>query len=1327
MTCANCGTPQKDNEEICLACGAKYPENNNNNKPASKMKNKKEVGVSSGVFSIFDSQNDVTSKKSVEENVIVDVLLNKKPTKVETVENIVEEFVEKVIEEPVIVNEPVVIEEVVEEQETVEEVIDEPVVIEEVVQEQETVEDVIDEPIAIEEVVEEQETVEDVIDEPVVIEEVVQEQEAIEDVIDEPVVIEEVVEEQEAIEDVIDEPVVTEEVVEKQEAIGDVIDEPVVTEEVVEVQEAIEDVIDEPVVIEEVVEEQETAEENTENILDNFISESEIDTENNVFKDSSDFNFSLSDLEELEKAIAKDKVEDFNMDFNIDDIEVFESFEDVLNSAEAVDNEENTENIIDELDNFDTTDKFEVEEVLNESNDVETDIETDIEDFDFRIEDIDNAEDVNLDEVNLDEVGFDGINLSELGLDDIDLDDLFAGINLGENDDEDDVKYINENSAVNEEDIISTDNSVFDNYDFDKELEVAEEINDELEDLAVLSEPTNFETELDDFDFRSENTEDVMDLNLDGISFDGIDLGEINLDNINLDEIQLDVDDDVNDSFEDRDISENNEISTDSTDDFIKLDGIDDIISELSIEELDDIDEFLQKNKSFESFDVEEVGIEETNIEDIGNEEVGVEEFSIEDIGNEEVDVEEFSIEDIDIEEINIEDLELAKMEESKTEKTEKNDSVFDYSLDELDNLEKMLIAEKKRSAISDIELALLSGEDVVHNYNHKETSKTNEAEEIYNSEEQNAESFENEYFAKLENDLRETVGETTIIEPINGTVSELKLDKVSKALDLKGKGKKVDFLQSNRRDFNIDDEKINEILTTVKHLKIEVESHKNEFDDQLLSFEEDLLKEVKDIEKHEKMAKAEHIENIDDIEDLDFSNFVAEDDITDTDNIVKSDVDENIQSAIDEVIQKAKQRVESAKDEIENDNLPKDGEENQSFNIEDIENEVHKNVDEKVKEFKQETKDKLVSVDSVESELLANLANEDNNLIYNLDEALESTDIDSLLLDVIGSYEQVKPKQEESKKEKPEFKPEEEEVKEFVENLESVQGFKYDVELVREYETLRLDLEFFFPNTQELEKLDKDIAKLLANGQVDEMATKVEHDLLLGDLGEFDFEELNDKDISDALLEIREMKEKEDNAKRRREERQKRLKRTRERFTKFYTYGGLFKKVDATIVHAVIVTLVVVGFAGYSTYKTESFSVNMLSRSEKIQIVEQLWDGMYDNAQTFAELQVVMQGYVDGDISDEEAIADINAYIDENYTVRQKFENVDIPTYSEYKYKIDKFLADRMLAADKAMKDIAAGKKNSNAIQELIKLKTDLESLKNTKSDFYKHMGISL
>ncbi len=1145
MTCANCGTPQKDNEEFCLACGAKYPEINNINQPTSEN-NKREVGNFSGVFSVFDSQNDATNKKGIENNTLYDVLKNKKVKNKPIVESVVEELVpEQLVAE------------------------------EAQVQEQEQVQ------VQVEEFVTEQTFAE----EPVA--EEAQEQEQVQ------VQVEEFVTEQTFAEEPVAEEV---QVQEQEQQVTEFVSEP---------------------------ELEETTVENNVNVLESFIAESEIDTENNVFKDSDDFNVSLSDLEELEKTLVKDKVETFDTDFSDADIEVFESFDDALKSANDVS--------VDDF-NIDDINMF-LDEIIEAAE------EHDVEDND-NIESVESVESVDTPTSN--EVAFNNL-------------DVFA------------------KPVAKEESVIEVD----DVNDFDFRMK-------NVEDTGVES---------------SSAIEDINDLNLDGISFDGINLGEINLDEINLDEINLDdimldeinlddvdlnelslnIEESFEDTFEDTNIEVDDGIAnenienTENTDDFIKLDGVDDIISELNIEEFDDIDEFLEKNKFVEEIDfVEAIDIEEPSISDTSS--------------------------------IETEDLKNATSESAT------KDSSFDFSLDELDNLEKMLMAEKTKSSISDIEQALLSGEDVVHDYTSKKTKESIETEEFNATEP----TLENVQLDTTESDLAEKIEEVVeklIIKNdlnISGNISGEKLNKVDRALKLRTKGEEIDFLQKNKRDFDIDQEAINEIVATVKRLKREVEANNDKFDDELLSIEEDILKEVKDIEKHEKMSKAEHIDNIDDIDDIDFSNFVEEDEITDTDNILKADVDENIQSAIDQVIQQAKERVENAKTDTAS----------------EFDEDVQVDTDEKVEEDKV-AKDVNIQLDTVESEILANL-DQKSDQTHIVEESTASEDIESLLLDVIGSFEQVKPKEPEAKKEKPEFKPQDEEVKEFVENLESVQGFKYDTELVREYETLRLDLEFFFPNTQEVEKLDRDIQKLLDNGKVDELASNMEHDLLLGDLGDFDFEELNEKDISDALLEIREMKEKEDKSRLRREERQKKLKRTRARFNKIYTYGGLFKKIDATIVHAVLITLVCVGYAGYSTYKTENFSVNMLSRTEKIEITEQLWDSLNDNAKSFVSLQEDMKEYVAGTVTQDEMIAQLNAYLDENYIARQKFDAVDIPTYSEYKYRIDKFLADRMTVTNNALKDVMAGKQDSNAIQSLIKLKAEVKSFDEIKNEFYRQMGIS-
>ncbi len=750
--------------------------------------------------------------------------------------------------------------------------------------------------------------------------------------------------------------------------------------------------------------------------------------------------------------------------------------------------------------------------------------------------------------------------------------------------------------------------------------------------------------------------------------------------------------------------SNNEEIENiDNLDDFIAIDGVEDIMQELDVEEIDDIDEFLANNRTTESLEI---------------------------------------LDFADIDEFETVNEQRTDIDETVTN-VEK--SVFDISLDELDDLEKMLIAENENTPISEIEQALLSGKDVVHDF---DGAVFNKSDNFIETDEVSEEAVKPINQADKINEAE------NLEERVFANLSEEKFDKVNRALKLRGKGEAVDFIKENKRDFDGNIDSLNDILSNVRRIKGEIDSYTDEFNEDLLSFEESMLQEKKELEKHQKLENAEHI---DDIDGVDFIDFVSADDITGDENLLKVKKEETAQSAVDEMIQQAKltslndtesleaktteeilssdEQTEVLEENVlgeeaidgnvsenndgivvdntnENSETKLDGIEIENIDIEDIEKELEQSV--------------VTDIEDVENEILAKLTNvkvEDEPSVV---ENEPTSDIDSLILDVIGDFPKVKEKQENVIKEKPVFQPEEGEVTEYVETLEAVQGFKYDEELVREYETLRMDLELLFPNTQELDKLERDISKLLANSQVDELATQIEHDLLLGDLGDFDFEELNDKEISDALLEIREMKEKEDNAKRRRDERQKRFKRNRKRFVKFYTYGGLFKKIDATIVHCVVITLIIVGYAGYSTYKTQNFSVNMLSRSEKAVIAEQLWDGIYDNAKNFIKLQETMQGYVSGDVSQDQAILALNNYIDENIVAREKFEAVDMPTYSEYKYKIDKFLADRMLVSEAVLKDVSAGKHNSDSIQELLKMHTDMNNIEKQRDDFYKQMGIS-
>ncbi len=1100
MTCANCGTPQKDNEEICLACGAKYPEINNDKQPTSKKKTK-EVGSSSGIYNVFDSKNDAMNMDEHEENIFYDVLKNKK-TKKETTKK--ETTTNKNSNEKKVVQEPV--------------------------------------------------------------------------------------------QEVVQEPVQEE------------VQEPV--------QEAEQEV-----------------EQNT--TLDSIISENVVDTENNVFKDSTEFDISLSDLEELEKSISKAseeiKEESQVVTFDEYDIlnmteenEIFEGFEDISDLDEKSE---------------------ETEETLELDNDVLSGVDLDF-DFDSILETLSNAQSENaqeniaenIQEINLEEISVDEINLAE-------IESLFENIP-------------EEILEMNEIDEIIDDSNKFKN-DIDTTTTVNQEersvetpIETPIESPVETPTETSFEQYVEEAN-KENNTEINTEANT-----------EVN---------------EQTDELAETLVAEtvNKEVGvledSDKADDFIKLDGIDDIINDLDIEDIEDIDAFLAENKAGTDLELEEVV---------------------------------FNDEDVSV-------------EPTLNESEDKEHSVFDLSFDELDNLEKMLIAEKESSPISDIEAALLNGEDLIHN---KPSEKEQLIEDVFTTEQ------------STEAEPDETVINTTKSSGLNISnhdftkISEEKFNKVDKALRLKEKGETADYIKENKKDFDINIDTINEILSNIKDIKIELDSYNDEYDEDVLSLEESLLEDEENFKKHEKLEKAVHVDDIDNITDIDFADFVSEDEIDDDDNIVKADKDENTQSAVDEIIQKAKDEAESQ--DVESNSVE------ETVNAEDVvNNETTEEVVEEVinKEASDVSDTKPTGeISDFENEILSKITTNEDAGIQEAEEAVTDDDLDSLLLDVIGTLDVAKPKQQlvkeelEKEKEKEAFQPEVEEVQEFIGNLGAVQGLKYDEELVREYETLRMDLEMFFPNSQELEKLEKDISLLLASNEVEELATQMEHDILLGDLGDYDFEELNDKEISDALLEIREMKEKEDNAKLRRNERQKKIKRGQKMFGKFYTYGGIFKKVDATIVHFTLITLVIVGFAVASTYEANSLTVNMQSRSEKLDISEQLWNGLYDNANQFKLLQTQMQEYVDGEVDQEEIIIELNTYINENIEARKKFETVDMPTYSEYKYKIDKFLSDRMLVAEAALRDVNEGKRDSENIQKLIRMQTDIESFEKAKEDFYKQMGIA-
>ncbi len=221
-----------------------------------------------------------------------------------------------------------------------------------------------------------------------------------------------------------------------------------------------------------------------------------------------------------------------------------------------------------------------------------------------------------------------------------------------------------------------------------------------------------------------------------------------------------------------------------------------------------------------------------------------------------------------------------------------------------------------------------------------------------------------------------------------------------------------------------------------------------------------------------------------------------------------------------------------------------------------------------------------------------------------------------------------------------------------------------------------------------------------------------------------FDFEELTDRDISDALLDIRDKQEREERKKI--EERRKKRNRRKEKINRIITLGNRVKVYDTAIILVCLITAVTLGIAWMSTITTKNLSVNMQTRSEKVETADELWASLHDISIKYKEVQLSLLGYTKGEIETNKISFELSNFIEESVTTRQKFETVDLPTYSVYKFRIDEFIAKRMLLAEKVLEDIEADKISSNAITEFLELETDFSTFEDVKEDFYKQLNLN-
>ncbi len=614
----------------------------------------------------------------------------------------------------------------------------------------------------------------------------------------------------------------------------------------------------------------------------------------------------------------------------------------------------------------------------------------------------------------------------------------------------------------------------------------------------------------------------------------------------------------------------------------------------------------------------------------------------------------------------------------SAVKKPKKNEE-FDFSLEDLENIEKDLSTgkEKTSSTLSMLEEALLSGQDV----------RDIDVKGVLAGESK-IESEDDENLASKK--LRDTSRVRAMVST-EEILPFAMYEKIRNALVAKENGEILDYVLSSK-DNRDDDQILREAQARISLLANSQVESSEDLGEELLELEQMLL--ARDKEKNRVIGVIEDVEDIDDA-DIDF---VEVEDIDDEDNFVKLTADDRIQNDIDNLVK----NFRDSKDKI-----VKEGEEQEEVvapTTEDLEEAVEEDLDEleridreilKAKKSKEEAETRAKQMDEIDSAL---------------------SELDSLISDVIGDLPDLEAiaKAKKLAEEAPPAPSPEAPTK--------IEKTLYDKELVKEYETLRLDLELFFPGTQALDHLDQDIEELLQEDELGDLIEQLESEVGI-DFDGFDFEELTDRDISDALLDIRDMQDHVD--KKRLEERRKKRAARRKKINSVLTLGDRVKVYDTGLLLVCLITAIVLAVAWISTVNTQNLSVNMQTKSEQLEVANQLWDGLYDIATKYDNIQGSLEGYTKGEIDTNKVTFELSNLIDETIITRQAFERVDLPTYSEYKFRIDEFLSRRMLLASQVLKDIEEGKTESEAITEFLNVETDFSTFEDVKKEFYRQLNL--
>ncbi len=657
---------------------------------------------------------------------------------------------------------------------------------------------------------------------------------------------------------------------------------------------------------------------------------------------------------------------------------------------------------------------------------------------------------------------------------------------------------------------------------------------------------------------------------------------------------------------------------------------------------------------------------------------------------------------DIDLGVVKQEEVDKPMISQTNTKDVESAKEFDDFSLEDLDNIEKILNAKHDELDEDDdlglIQKALITGVGVEEFNTHKSNDTVVSFDDISDLENEieNEQAVEEADATALSESDEAVEDGNRFIKYENSVITYEMYDRIRKAVV---DHEKVEVTPFTRE---IDElELLRNVRESIEKIKKEMkasEASKHDTGEELLEFEKELLATSKDGQEAEiKVVEEVGIEELEELED-----FVDFDEIEDEDNILRQDNKLDAQGNVDDIIK----HIREDDDIKPNDQANQSEDEDVEFDpLEILEEEI---IDVDRSKLDLESQDSEEELSELEKSLLSSIGEEAEGDIN-----AELTAIEDLLVDVIG--EMAVKREMEELDEIAEMEALAEQTKVVVEHNE---------EHVFEYQALRLDLDLFYPGTQDIDNLTRDIEILLAK-EPDQVETELELNVTSEDLQAFDFEELKDKDIADALMEIRVMNGDIDEAAEKRAERRKKTKRRKRRIIKVLTLGHRVRIADTFILLFSLIVLGFVGVAGFKAYQASNLTVSVQSKAERKELGDTVWESIQDVAESFVRTQDMVRDFKNGEVSEKETLFALSSYIDQVVMARENFSKVDLPTYSQFKYDIETFMSTRMALTDAVIKDIENGNLDSANIKEFLELETDPVAVELKKQEFFDLLGI--